>query len=78
MKSHISARLLQLLPFLWVGIAIALAIGVFLVLSYVFVWGLIIGGILWIFSLIKDYFSEKKQAPPSPTGRVIDHEKHQK
>ena len=65
--------MLELLPtFMMVGIAIALIIGLFIMLSYVVVWGLILGGILWVGVLIKNYLF------PSATlrkneGRIIEH-----
>jgi hypothetical protein len=77
MRKHPFQRLAeQLIPCLVFGIAIALLIGVFVLLSYVLVWGLIIGSFLWIFVKIKALFkthaySIKKQ----PEGRIIEHDR---
>ena len=46
----------QLIPFIILGIAIALVVGLFIMLSYVLVWGLIIGGVIWLVAMIKNYF----------------------
>ncbi len=63
----------QIVPFLIVGISIALMIGIFIMLSYVFVWGLIIGSVLWLIFWIKQYFTAKEK-PAKPKGRVIEHD----
>lgn len=81
MNSNLKKNLETLLPFLMLGIAIALMIGLFIMFSYVLVWGLMIGGVLWIVSFITSYFFPSKQEPAKPVksqkGRVIDHdEKH--
>ncbi|MCH9755787.1 MAG: hypothetical protein K0U37_01175 [Gammaproteobacteria bacterium] len=68
----------QLPPFILLGIAIALAVGIFVVFSYVLVWGLLIGGILWGVSAIFQYFrslSASDNEPKTSKGRIIDHEK---
>lgn len=66
----------QLPPFILIGIAIALAVGIFIVFSYVLVWGLVIGGILWGINSLVQYFQRQTQPEPRRTkGRVIDHDK---
>ncbi len=69
----------QMPPFILLGIAIALAIGVFIVFSYVLVWGLLIGGVLWGISALIQYFrslSSDSDNDMGPTkGRIIDHDK---
>ena len=61
----------QLIPFIILGIAIALVVGLFIMLSYVLVWGLIIGGVIWLVAMIKNYFYKAKT---SDKGRVIEHD----
>ena len=67
-----------IVPFIIAGMAIALLIGLLFMFSYVLVWGLIIGGMLWIISLIKQFLF-----PPTSThaeiikkskGRIIEHD----
>lgn len=67
-------QMLELLPtFIILGIAIAMVIGLFIMLSYVLVWGLLLGAIIWLVVMIKNYFfpqsSQDKKA-----GRVIEHD----
>jgi len=61
----------QLIPFIILGISIALVVGLFIMLSYVLVWGFIIGGVIWLTVMIKNYFFKTK---PSDKGRVIEHD----
>ncbi|MDF1677835.1 MAG: hypothetical protein P1U32_03985 [Legionellaceae bacterium] len=67
----------QLPPFILLGVAIALAIGIFVVFSYVLVWGLLIGAVLWgVNSLIQYVRGARSNEPPKTTkGRVIDHDR---
>lgn len=63
----------SLVPFLIAGIAIALCIGLLFMFFSVAIWGVIIGGVLWLAALAKQYLF------PSPTekkeeGRVIEHD----
>jgi cobalamin biosynthesis protein CobD/CbiB len=67
-------QMVNLLPgFIILGVAIALLFGLFIMLSYVIVWGLLLGGIIWVGFVIKNYFfpySSTKKAG----GRVIEHD----
>jgi hypothetical protein len=63
----------NLLPFVIVGIAIALFIGLLFMFFYIAVWGLIIGGVLWLTTLVKQYFFPNN-APKKEEGRVIEHD----
>lgn len=63
----------QLIPFLMAGIAIALLIGLFILFSYVLVWGLIIGAVLWLVAFVKSYFFSSSKKEISTKGRIIDH-----
>ncbi len=66
--------MLDLLPtFITIGIAIALIIGLFIMLSYVVVWGLLLGSILWIGVVIRNYFFPSK-SPIQQEGRIIEHD----
>ncbi len=78
MKQHPFKQFLaQLLPFLFLGIAFALLIGIFILLSYVLFWGLMIGVALWVVARIKLAFMRRKNDtthPTSKTGRIIEHD----
>ncbi|KTD23011.1 hypothetical protein [Legionella londiniensis] len=74
MNNKFQQLLEQLIPFIVLGIGIALAIGLLIMFSYVLVWGVLIGGVIWLVYFIKNYFF------PGPSenqkkGRVIEHEK---
>jgi hypothetical protein len=64
--------LLTLVPFLLIGIAISLFVGLLIMFSYVLVWGLLIGGILWIVSVVKNLLFPKKKLT-NVEGRIIEH-----
>ena len=73
MNNKLKAIFEQLTPFLLIGIAIALIIGLFIMLSYVLLWGFVLGAIIWAGFSIKNYLF-----PSHPTekneGRIIDHD----
>jgi hypothetical protein len=81
MPPSIKQFLQQLPPFILIGISIALAVGIFIVFSYVLIWGILIGAILWGANLLVEYLKSKNIIPnnnkkkPSQ-GRIIDHDKN--
>lgn len=67
------------LPYLVLGIAVALILGLFIMLSYVLLWGIMIGGILWAVAAIKKYVASitGKDTPivkSQKRGRTIEHD----
>ncbi|MCC5016276.1 MULTISPECIES: hypothetical protein [Legionella] len=72
MNEKLQRLLENIVPFLMLGIAIALVIGLFIMFSYVLIWGLLIGGILWAISFVKSYFFPSN-TPTKTEGRVIEH-----
>ncbi|MDF1684678.1 MAG: hypothetical protein P1U36_08495 [Legionellaceae bacterium] len=86
MPPSIKQFLQQLPPFILVGISIALGVGIFIVFSYVLIWGILIGAILWGANLLINYLRSaniiptKNQTKTSSTstskGRIIDHDKN--
>ncbi|KTD01591.1 hypothetical protein OQJ19_05350 [Fluoribacter gormanii] len=68
----------NLVPFLIAGVAIALFFGLLFMFSYVLIWGLIIGGILWIIATIKQYLfpssPDKTEITAKSQGRIIEHD----
>jgi hypothetical protein len=63
-------------PFIIAGIAIALFVGLLFMFSYVIIWGLMIGGILWLISVIKELIlpkPTKSTAMKKNSGRIIEH-----
>lgn len=67
----------QIVPFLTIGVSIALIIGIFIFLSYVLVWGIALGLILWLIVTIKNYFFPGASQKPLQ-GRIIEHEHRRK
>ncbi|KTC92468.1 hypothetical protein OQJ18_10600 [Fluoribacter dumoffii] len=68
----------NLIPFIVAGVAIALFLGLLFVFSYVLVWGLLIGGLLWLIATIKEYLFPRRQAKTEvikkSQGRIIEHD----
>jgi hypothetical protein len=63
----------QIIPFIILGIATAVVIGLFIMLSYALIWGVILGGIFWLASLVKNYlFPSAVKA--TKAGRIIEHD----
>jgi hypothetical protein len=67
-----------LVPFIIAGIAIALFVGLLFMFSYVVIWGLIIGGTLWLISVIKELVFPSATKPATSIkknqGRIIEHD----
>jgi hypothetical protein len=74
MSNKFQKALQGLVPFVLLGFIIALLIGLIVVFSYLFVWALIIGSVLWLISLIKQYFFKPKKIVKNE-GRIIEHDK---
>ncbi|HHF7366904.1 TPA: hypothetical protein ACPSKY_002026 [Legionella bozemanae] len=77
-KSPLGKIFENLVPFLVAGVAIALFFGLLFMFSYVLVWGLLIGGVLWLITAIKQYLfpdkSNKTEVIHKNQGRIIEHD----
>lgn len=73
MNNKLQQLLEQLIPFILFGIAIALVIGLFIMISYVLVWGIMLGAIIWAGYAIKNYFFPP-YSPEKKDGRIIEHD----
>jgi hypothetical protein len=77
-KSPLGKIFENLVPFLVAGVAIALFFGLLFMFSYVLVWGLLIGGVLWLITAIKQYLfpdkSTKTEVINKNQGRIIEHD----
>ena len=75
MNKKLELSLENIVPFLLFGIAIALAIGLLILLSRVVIWGVLIGGLLWAIWTIKKFFSSSNtpKATLKTKGRIIEH-----
>lgn len=74
MNNKLQPTIDQLIPYLVLGIAIALAVGLFIVLTHVIFWGVIIGGLIWLGLVIKNALFPSSSSPDSNEGRVIEHD----
>jgi hypothetical protein len=74
MSNKFKQMLEQLPTFIILGIAIALIVGVFVMLSYVVVWGLLLGGIIWLVVVIKNYLFPVISSNKHEKGRIIEHD----
>ena len=75
--SRIFTQFLQSIgPCLLLGVAIACTIGIFILFSYMLLWGMLIGLILWVSTLIRRHLFSKNTPSKNQPGRVIDHEKN--
>jgi 5-bromo-4-chloroindolyl phosphate hydrolysis protein len=68
----------NVVPFIVAGFAIALLIGLLFMFSYVLVWGIIIGAVLWVAATMKQYLfpkpATKKEVFKQSEGRIIEHD----
>lgn len=65
----------NLIPFLILGIFIAISISLLFVFSYILVWGLLIGGVIWVvMTTLQFFFKKDKTPPPKKKGRIIEHD----
>ena len=55
------------------GFGIAFSIALILMFFYVLIWGVIIGGIIWVGFVIKNALFPKKDKP-ARKGRIIEHD----
>ncbi len=77
MNDKLQRTLESLIPFFMIGVGIALLVGVFIMFSYVLVWGILIGAILWLVNFVKNLlFPEKKPVhlAEKSKGRIIEHD----
>lgn len=73
MNDNIKRIIESIVPFLVIGVAVSLLMGLFIMFSYVLVWGLFIGGFLWVAALIKNALFPPKVKQDTPQGRIIEH-----
>lgn len=65
----------QLIPFLYLGIMIVIFVLGLMFLSYILIFGAIIGSILFIINWIRQkFFSSRQINKRKSSGRIIDHD----
>jgi len=79
MKTSFEKKIQSLAPYLVLGIAIALCVGLFILFSYLILWGLVLGGVIWLIDFFRRFFfSPKPKKKPETQGRVIEHDEQHK
>lgn len=73
MNTKLKQMLEQLPIFIVLGVAIALVVGLFIMLSYVVIWGLVIGAVIWLVMMLKNYLFPTSPADKNE-GRIIEHD----
>lgn len=63
----------NIVPFIVVGVGIAIVIGLLFMFFYVAIWGVVIGAILYLVALAKQYFFPGESAKKEQ-GRIIEHD----
>lgn len=70
----------QILPFIFLGIMVVLAVVGFILFSYLLIFGALVGIVLFVVSWVGGLFSRKKtnhlQTKQHKTGRTIDHDSY--
>ncbi|WBV65350.1 hypothetical protein PGH44_12690 [Legionella pneumophila] len=56
MSDKVQKLIENIVPFIVIGVGIAIVIALLFMFFYVAIWGVIIGGILWLGALAKEYF----------------------
>ena len=75
MKQKLDRFIEQLPSFIILGIGISLVVGILIMFSYVVVWGVLLGGVIWLGVVIKSYlFPDNK--PKHHKNRIIEHEEN--
>ena len=81
MNNYLKLVINSIVPFLMLGVVVSLMIGLLLMFSYILVWGLLIGVILWIVASVKEYFFPSTVSHKNKVilrGRIIEHHKDPK
>lgn len=64
----------SLVPFVVIGLAIAVCVALLFMFFYIAIWGLFIGGILWLVAMAKQYFFPSTPPATKEEGRIIEHD----
>lgn len=66
----------RLIPFIFLGITIVLLVAGLILLSYLLIYGAIVGLILFSIAWIRDIIFKNKSPPivKKPRGRTLDHD----
>ncbi|HAU1836680.1 TPA: hypothetical protein JBJ69_02810 [Legionella pneumophila] len=73
MSDKVQKLIENIVPFIVIGVGIAIVVALLFMFFYVAIWGVIIGGILWLGALAKEYFFPSKSSKKEQ-GRIIEHD----
>ena len=77
MKNTIKRLIDAILPFILLGVAVAIFIALFVFFSVILFWGLVIGTVIYLVSVIKNKFfpnKSRRQQSQQHAGRIIEHD----
>ncbi|KTD34944.1 hypothetical protein Lmor_1477 [Legionella moravica] len=61
------------IPFIAIGVGIAIVVGLLFMFFYVAIWGVVIGGVLYLVAVAKQYFFPSESSKKEE-GRIIEHD----
>lgn len=74
MNTQRPTKLLEkIFPYFIIGVSLTIAIALFILLFYLFIWGIIIGGILWGVILLKEKFFSSNYSLNDDDSEFIIH-----
>jgi hypothetical protein len=76
MSTNFESIIERLMPYLMIGIVMAVFFGLLFLFSYVLFWGLLIGGLLWLFVAAKQFLFPDTSVKNKKGGRIIEHDKN--
>ena len=73
MNNNLQRLLNVFVPCIILGILTALIIGMFVMVSYLLLWGLMFGIIFWIIASIREFFFPNSNKKIRVRGRIIEY-----
>ncbi len=67
----------KLIPFIFLGMMLVIFVVGLILLSYLLIWGAIVGLVLFLIAWVREKLFPRKQLTQSkkpPSGRIIDHD----
>lgn len=72
MNKRLISSFQSITPFLLLGLTISVLFGLLLMFSYLLIWGLFIGALLWLVAAVKQFFFPTKSHTQT-RGRIIEY-----
>lgn len=74
MSNKVQEVFQKFVPYLVLGLGITVAISFLILFSYLLMWGILLGAIIWAVVMIKNYFFRAKSITQPKEGRIIEHD----